>query len=140
MDRRELLKTLAVAPALAQAQTTPPPPMPNADVLARVADLIIPRSETPGALDAGAPKIIDERARRSVATQRKLAAGLKDLAAKGFLDLPEAGQIALLHSIETTPFFKLVKDLTIDAYYSTREGLVEELGWHGSTHLEEFPG
>jgi hypothetical protein len=139
MDRRELLKTLAVAPVLAQAQT-PAAPMPNADVLARVTDLIIPRSETPGAIDAGVPKLIEARTRRDARFQQRLATGLKDLAAKGFLKLPEAEQVALLESIAATPFFKLIKGATIDAYYSTREGLVEELGWHGSTHLEEFPG
>jgi len=140
MDRRELLKTLAVAPALAKAQTTAEPPMPQSEVLARVADLIIPRSETPGALDAGVSKLIEARAQRDAPFRRRLLMGLEDLAAKEFLTLTESQQVALLHSIEDTKFFKLIKDATIDAYYSTREGLVEELGWHGNTHLEDFPG
>ena len=37
-------------------------------------------------------------------------------------------------------FFRLLKDLTIDGYYSSRAGLVEELGWHGNTFLSEFKG
>jgi Gluconate 2-dehydrogenase subunit 3 len=37
-------------------------------------------------------------------------------------------------------FFRLIKDLTIDGYYSSRSGLVEELGWHGNTFLSEFKG
>lgn len=140
MDRRELLKTLAVVPALAQAQTAPPQPLPNADVLARVTDLIIPRSETPGAVDAGVPQLIEARTRRDARFQRRLAAALKEIADKRFLELAEAEQVALLQSIESTPAFKVIKDATIDAYYSTKEGLAQELGWHGNTHLEEFPG
>jgi hypothetical protein len=34
----------------------------------------------------------------------------------------------------------LIKDLTIDGYYSSLEGLVGELGWKGNTYLPEFKG
>jgi hypothetical protein len=137
MDRRELLKTLAAVPALSRAHAQQPDRTP---LLARVTDLIIPRSDTPGAVDAGVPAIIEGLVLRRPKAKSELDAGLDDLAAKRFLELTEPDQIALLQSIETTPFFKLVKDLTIDAYYSTPEGLAKELGWHGNTYLEEFPG
>ena len=34
----------------------------------------------------------------------------------------------------------MIKAMTIDGYYSTREGLEQELGWHGNTYLTSFPG
>jgi hypothetical protein len=34
----------------------------------------------------------------------------------------------------------MMKDMTIDRYYSSREGLSQELGWHGNTYLTEFKG
>ena len=35
---------------------------------------------------------------------------------------------------------RLLKGATVDAYYSTREGLNTELGWNGNTFLTEFKG
>ncbi|MDP8981634.1 MAG: gluconate 2-dehydrogenase subunit 3 family protein, partial [Acidobacteriota bacterium] len=54
-----------------------------------------------------------------------------------FLDLPEDRQIELLLA---SPALATLKDLTINGYYGSREGLVTELGWHGNTYLAAFPG
>jgi hypothetical protein len=37
-------------------------------------------------------------------------------------------------------FFKTLKDMTIDGYYSSEIGLIQELGYKGNTFLAEFPG
>jgi hypothetical protein len=36
--------------------------------------------------------------------------------------------------------FQTIKDATIDRYYSTEAGLVEEFGYKGGTFLASFPG
>lgn len=36
-------------------------------------------------------------------------------------------------------FFRLVKNLTADGYYTSRVGLIEELGYQGNTFLAAFP-
>jgi hypothetical protein len=36
-------------------------------------------------------------------------------------------------------FFRLVKNLTADGYYTSRAGLLEELGYAGNTALAKFP-
>jgi hypothetical protein len=36
-------------------------------------------------------------------------------------------------------FFRLVKNLTADGYYTSRLGLLEELGYTGNTVLARFP-
>jgi gluconate 2-dehydrogenase gamma chain len=37
-------------------------------------------------------------------------------------------------------FFRLIKNLTADGYYTSRVGLVDELGYSGNTMLMKFPG
>ena len=36
-------------------------------------------------------------------------------------------------------FFRLIKNLTADGYYTSRVGLLEELGYSGNTYLPGFP-
>ena len=36
--------------------------------------------------------------------------------------------------------FRLVKNLTADGYYTSRAGLLQELGYAGNTALARFPG
>jgi gluconate 2-dehydrogenase gamma chain len=44
-------------------------------------------------------------------------------------------------AIDTEPvrFFRLIKNLTADGYYTSRVGLLEELGYTGNTALGRFP-
>jgi Gluconate 2-dehydrogenase subunit 3 len=166
--RRELLKIAAAMPAAASAQhahSSEPivqiarPVVPKAfdkaqfQMLTRLVDLIIPRTETPGAADAGVDFQIDGTAAGKPELRAQLARGLAaldSLARKdrghSFLELAAADQISLLEAVsgdansETGRFFRMVKEMTIDGYYSTREGLEQELGWHGNTYLSSFPG
>ena len=146
--RRDALRTLAAAatvlPVL-HAQPTPTKPQAFTDaefaLLSRLTDDIIPRTDTPGAVDAGVPLLIDEQASRNAAQAAQLRVGLAILAEQNYLHADDARRVEILSNIgEADPFFKRVKDLTIDAYYSTREGLVAELGYHGNTYLASFPG
>ena len=36
-------------------------------------------------------------------------------------------------------FFRLLKNLTADGYYTSRVGLIDELGYKGNTALSQFP-
>jgi len=165
-SRRDALKALIVAAAASHAafaqhehsaadlvqikKTAAKPVAFSAEELALTAvlvDLIIPRSDTPGASDAGVPMILDAVAAKNAAFKKQWLAGLQWLnEGRNFRSLTQEQQIAFLTpvSAETTSvggrFFKLAKDSTIDAYYSTREGLMTELGWHGNTFLTEFKG
>jgi len=120
--------------------------------VAKLADLIVPRSDTPGASDAGVPVYIDRVLSRNASARTRFLAGMTqlDAAAKKklgseFLKLDSAKQIELLTVIsaeESAPgrFFKLAKDLTIEGYYTSKPGLTVELGWNANTFLAEFKG
>jgi gluconate 2-dehydrogenase gamma chain len=165
--RREaltILSTAAAIPAAAQHQHQPilqpsapykPKIFTPAEMksVALLTDLIIPRTDTPGASDAHVPEFIDRKlsANGSLKDRFRLGMGrLNDRAKEDFGSpfdsLPEAKQIELLTAISAEPatalgrFFKLVKDLTIDGYYTSKEGLQKELGWNANTFVAEFKG
>jgi hypothetical protein len=125
-------------------------------VISRIADLIIPPTNTPGAAAAGVPRYIDEVVTANPGHKARFRAGLKwlDSAAaksgKKFLELDEAQQVAILKPLSAAAdsgrtqsdgarFFALMKSMTADGYYTSRIGLVDELGYKGNTVLGAFP-
>ncbi len=121
--------------------------------LEALSERIIPRSDTPGAKDAGVALLIDKLIAADTTLLPLYRGGLADLNAlsrqayeQNFAALTEAQQIEVLTPLSLDPnlalteFFKLVKNMTIDAYYRTEPGLKTELGWHGNTYLASFPG
>jgi len=153
--RRAALVTIAGAaaspiflPQGASAQSAAPAYFKPADyaLVSRLADLILPKTDTPGALDAHVPFRIDHEVAVSSELQKKFEAGLALLRAKDFMSLTEAQQIGILHAMSQAgpspdnEFFQTIKGMTVDWYYRSEEGLVGELGYHGNTFRAEFPG
>jgi gluconate 2-dehydrogenase gamma chain len=162
--RRQLLKTAAVAAALPAARGqhqhtdsglvqiskpyTPKVLKPaQMEWVAKLVDLIIPRSDTPGASDVGVPAYIDRILNRNARTKASFLEGMTQLDAaaqrkygSGFSALSPQHQTEMLTSISGGRFFKLAKDLTIDGYYTSKPGLTVELGWNANTFLSEFKG
>jgi gluconate 2-dehydrogenase gamma chain len=143
------------APELLQIAAAYQPKVLNAAemaYLARLTDAIIPRTETPGAADAGVPAFIDRRLAGNSELTAQVRAGMAALDAAAqqkfgakFAALDPARAVELLTPISTSHdelgrFFTLIKEFTIDGYYASREGLAQELGWHGNTYLTEFKG
>ena len=115
------------------------------DLLGIVVDMILPASDTPGAREVGVHAMIDEDLAKSSDPLETLRNGLAALRAEGFADMEMPQRVAVLTRFEggsgaNKDFFETVKGLTIDAYYSTEVGLVQELGYQGNTYLDEFPG
>ena len=118
--------------------------------ISRLADLIIPATDTPGAVAAGVPAYIDAVVTANPVLRTAFRAGFEWLAAldgKPFLERSEDEQIAVLRPLsagsaepsEGRRFFELMKGLTADGYYTSRIGLVDELGYKGNTVLAAFP-
>jgi hypothetical protein len=164
--------------------------------LARLTDVIIPATGTPGASAAGVPEYIDRVVTLNAEHQSLMRDGLAWLDAQGqtrfsrdFQALDDVQQIAILQPLSdevdrlqreaqrrrfrteakgklvyyvavtdrTMPappsvgglasasapempvrLFRLVKNLTADGYYTSRVGLLEELGYTGNTALAQF--
>ena len=163
--RRDVLKAAALAPAAAVAQPHQHPvglvqvaqpykakvfSSEELAFLGKLADAIIPRSDTPGASDAGVPLFIDRRAGARAAELRAGMGALDALAkqkfARNFATLTEAQTVELLTPIADDPstaagaFFVAIKNYTIDGYYTSKDGLTRELGWNANTYLPEFKG
>lgn len=184
-DRRGALKILGAIGATCAhpfagdelfGQTVPPSPhehgvaeisltfLRGADfsTMARVTDLIIPRTATPGAIDAGVPAYVDRIVGGNGNHQELVAEGLRFLAAqaqvaaqKTFVELTETQQLTILEPLceawdnhagaqaelpRSVQFFGLMKSLTADGYYTSRPGLMEELQYRGNHALSAFPG
>jgi hypothetical protein len=132
--RRELLLSMAAVPLAAQHEHTETTAgaytlkvfsREERDRVATLVDLIIPRTDTPGATDAHVPEFIDRKLSLDGALKERFLAGLRSF--DGVLS-------------EENAFCKLLKGLTVDGYYTSKEGLTQELGWHGNTFLTEFEG
>ena len=79
------------------------------------------------------------------ASRTALEAGLRMLEKAGSDGMDESARVQLLTEYSQADdargeFFRALKDMTIDAYYTTEIGLVQELGYQGNTYLREFPG
>ena len=114
-------------------------------LLEQVVDMIIPDSDTPGAAKAGVAMTIDEDSAASSDLKQQVSRALARLHKDGFADMNTPARTALLTDYMTAgderrEFFRLLKDLTIDHYYATEVGLVQELGYQGNTYLAEYPG
>jgi gluconate 2-dehydrogenase gamma chain len=127
------------------------------ETLSRMAEAIIPATETPGAIGAGVPRYIDEVVSANPEHKKPFREGLAWIDRRSaqrfqskFAKLSGAQQIELLTPLSEAldagrklsapeKFFELVKNMTADGYYTSRVGLVDELGYSGNTAMEKFP-
>lgn len=127
-------------------------------LVATLSELIIPTDDhSPGAIAAEVPAFIDLMVSESPAETKSLwtdgLAAVNALSQKqhavpfGQATAPQ--QVALLTEIsrnEMKPvtleerFFKALKNLTIDGYYTSKIGIHQELKYKGNTYLKEFKG
>jgi gluconate 2-dehydrogenase gamma chain len=126
--------------------------------ISRIADLIIPETDTPGAIGAGVPAYIDIIVARDTDQQLVAADGLRWLdteaermGSKRFVELSEEQQLSILEPLceafdadpknraRNVQFFSLMKSLTADGYYTSEIGLLRELQYKGNTVLSSYP-
>lgn len=159
-SRRDLLQIgVALTATAAAAQEHHPPDTENApsqkvarffkpaelDLLAKLADHIIPRSDTPGAADAGVHYYIDWQSYSNPQRGAQIRKDLAWIAKQKFAARDHAAQVGLLTAWSQSTgapkrIFQSFKELTLDGYYGTREGLQTELGWNANTFVREFKG
>jgi hypothetical protein len=127
-------------------------------IISRISELIIPASDTPGAIGAGVPEYIEIVIARDTDQQLLAADGLRWLDSeagrlasdKKFVELREEQQLSILEPLceaadansniaRNVQFFALIKRLTADGYYTSKIGLIDELGYKGNTARGSFP-
>ena len=129
------------------------------DLVIVLTELIIPETDTPGAKGARVNRFIDGVLAEAPAADRDafirgltwIDARSRALFKKDFLSSSPEEQVGLLTRIsdEATPqpddragadFFRAIKTMTINGYYTTEIGLRKELGDNGQLFLPVFPG
>jgi hypothetical protein len=119
-------------------------------LIALVAEHIIPATDTPGAIAAGVPAYIDLVVSRNNTQKKIFAAGLAWLKEKKFSTRKPAQQIALLQPLcdavdrrkvksGAERFFRSMKALTADGYWTSKAGMGTTLGFKGAAMLAEYP-
>jgi Gluconate 2-dehydrogenase subunit 3 len=122
-----------------------------------ICEMVIPQTETAGARAAKVPQFIDLLlAERETQMQGGIAAGLKwldrrslELFGKDFVDATVPQQLDLLTRISSPGssestlgqvFFNQIKNLTAFGYYTSKEGLEQELGYAGPQGTGTYEG
>ncbi len=125
--------------------------------VSRLADMIIPRDQTPGALDAKVPEYIDLQVAEMPDMQVRMSGGIQWLDrycgekfGKPFVKCTPAQQKQVVDGLayrktltpELKPgraFFTAVRDLTCDGFYSSKQGFAE-VGYKGNGFVRTFEG
>jgi len=124
------------------------------DALQAFTEILIPTDETPGAREARCAHFIDfvlqasmEAAPDTVRQWREAMAALKQA---GFHAAEPAGRAALVAAMSkpesdstashpASPAYRLIKQLTTFAFYTSRTGTIEALDYRGNSYYAEFP-
>lgn len=129
------------------------------ETVVMLTELIIPRTETPGAKAVGVNRFIDGVLNAaSLADRAKFLRGLtwmdersRASFGKDFVDADAEQQTTLLTRVADedntaeedragVEFFRAIKSMTISGYYTTEVGLRQELGDDGHLAMTEFAG
>ncbi len=127
MDRRLFLISAAAMPLYAGPLVTLTGP--EAKVMEGLVDHIIPADETPGALAAGVVFYIDKQLagplKRYLPAYKlgiaQFYAGCRGTMGKHFDELPAEAQMEYLRKVESTSFFAMVVDHTMQGFYGSPE-------------------
>ena len=122
--------------------------------IAAFSEILIPSDDTPGAREAHVAPFIDfvvfSAAEYAPELQTEWRRAMAYLKAHDFAQLPPDRQLALVTEMSTPErdrskkhdgfaTYRLLKDMTIRAFYTSRVGLVDVLEYKGNAYLTEFP-
>jgi len=117
--------------------------------------ILIPSDETPGAREAHVTYFIDfvvnAAAEYAPEMQTEWHNAMDWLSTNGFAEMQHEAQLKFVEEIsaperdraQKRPGFaayRLIKDMTVRAFYTSRVGLIDVLEYKGNTYLTEFPG
>ena len=144
VDRRALLRTaillvggsLAGVPKIALAATTDRFFTPaQYAIMSDMADIIMPRTASPGAKDAGVPDYLDALMSNwaSQSRQAQFRALFDEVGGVGFMNLDDAGRVSFMRNFDAgklrvrDPVYAKFKELVLTLYYLSEAGATKEL-------------
>lgn len=111
-------------------------------LVSRLADLIIPRTDTPGALDVNVPGFLDSLMAdwanaETQASHHQYISQIKSSLSGNFIDLPESTAIAELEKYDGAAYsgqglhrgYRSLKGLITQAYFASEDGALKERKW-----------
>ena len=144
VDRRSLLRaaillvggSLAGVPNIALAATadrffTPA----QFTIMSEMAEIIMPRTASPGARDAGVPEVLDALMTNWASTERQaqFRALFDEVGGVGFINLDEVGRVSFMRNFDAgkirvwDPAYVKFKELVLTLYYLSEAGATKEL-------------
>lgn len=105
-------------------------------VTGQLIDVLLPRTDSPGASDAGVHRFIDEMLYGyfDPQEQQTIKAGLQVLQEDGFSDLSDAERIAMVRDLshqdnqqDADSFFQMMRSMTLLGYFTSEIGATETL-------------
>lgn len=120
-----------------------------------VTSTLIPTDETPGAREAYVPQFIDfviqAAAEYAPDQQTEWREAMNYLRSEQFPSMEDEQRVEFLERISEPErdsakhnagfgHYKLIKDMTVHAFYTSRVGLIDVLGYQGLAYLTEYPG
>jgi len=111
-------------------------------IVARISDIIIPVTDTPGAIAANVHRYIDhiaahwmkkKKAQQFLAGIEKIEANTKAKYGKSFLALDSKTQVNIVQALDDNlkqePTYKALKTYTVIGYYTSKIGMTVELNY-----------
>jgi hypothetical protein len=106
-------------------------------VMSETVDIIMPRTDTPGAKDAGVPAALDGLMRNWASTERKqqFAALMDEIGGMGLMKLARPKRVELIKSVDAQkmqawdPAYTKFKELTLTLFYLSEVGANKELAY-----------
>lgn len=127
----------------------------QSDIMTAIADVLIPKTDTSGALDAGVPAFIDSIMADVYPkdAQERFSAGIDEFG-KTFLEQDAAQRVATVQKAidaalegehEDKPFILVARELTLLGFFTSRVGITENMEYvpvptvyHGCVPLSEM--
>lgn len=109
------------------------------ELMEAIADTVIPKTATPGALDVQVPLFTDTVVKNCVPPndQQRIQKGLQQLAGQRFIALPAEERLNLIKKMDEAAFkddasmqwFRIVKKLMLIGYFTSQQGMTAALNY-----------
>lgn len=109
------------------------------ELIEAIADTLLPKTSTPGALEVQVPLFTDTVVKNCVAAndQQRIQKGLQQLASQKFLSLAADDKLSAINKMDEAAFkddasmqwFRIIKKLMLIGYFTSQQGMTTALNY-----------